>query len=155
MSRTRHARPAALVTAAVAALTLGACAPTMTATPYSPSDGTRVDVSDALRGVNLLVVAAEEGGEGAVQGALVNRTDGPLTFTLTVDGASPVRVPVPAAQTVTLGTDDGVDVVLDAVAKAPGSYLTATLEVAGTSQDFQLPVLDGTLPEYAGSLPRA
>ncbi|WP_425955999.1 hypothetical protein [Xylanimonas sp. McL0601] len=154
MSRsTRPVRTAALI-AAAGVLALSACAPAMTINPYSPSDGTRVDVTDALRGVNLLVVAVAQGGSGAVEGALVNRTDESQTFTLTVDGASPVRVTVDPAQTVTLGTDGGEDVVLDTVAEAPGSYLDASLDVAGQSKDFKLPVLDGTLPEYEGAVPQ-
>ncbi|GAB2467487.1 hypothetical protein [Xylanimonas ulmi] len=153
MFRTRITRLSVL--AAAGALTLGACAPAMTAHEYAPSDGSRVTVTSELRGVNLLVVAAQEGGEGAVQGALVNHTDQAETFTLAVDGAAPVRVTVEAAQTVYLGTADGEQVTLDAVAKAPGSFLPATLEVGGQSQEFQLPVMDAAAPEYADVAPES
>lgn len=148
----RHARATALL--AVGLLGLTACAPTMTLNAYAPSDGVRVDLTGELRGVNLLVVAAEEGGEGQVHGALANHTDETVTFTLAVDGTAPVRVEVEPASTVYLGTEDGEDVVLDSVPEAPGAFVDATLEAAGESKDFQLPVLDGTLAEYTDSVPQ-
>lgn len=148
----RHARTIALL--AVGLLGLTACAPSMTINAYAPSDGVRVDLTGALRGVNLLVVAAEEGGEGQVHGALANHTSETVTFVLTADGAAPVRVEVDPSSTVYLGTEGGEDVVLGSVAEAPGAFLDATLEAAGESKDFQLPVLDGTLDEYSDSVPR-
>ncbi|QAY69173.1 hypothetical protein [Xylanimonas protaetiae] len=153
MHRTpRHARTIALL-AAAGVLALTACSPTTTINPYAPSDGVRVDLSNDLRGVNLLVVAAEQGGEGVVHGAFANHTDETVTFTLTVDGAAPVEVDVDPSSTVTVGTEDGEQVVLDAVAEAPGSFVDATLEAGGESRQFQLPVLDGTLDEYKDSVP--
>ncbi|ACZ31966.1 hypothetical protein Xcel_2960 [Xylanimonas cellulosilytica DSM 15894] len=153
MHRTpRTARTIALAAAGLLALT--ACAPALTINAYAPSDGTRVDLTNELRGLNLLILAAEQGGEGLVQGALANRTGGTVTFTLTVDGAAPVEVEVDPATTVYLGTADGEQVLLDTVAKAPGTFLEATLDADGESASFQLPVLDGTLPEYAGSVPQ-
>ena len=150
----RHARTTALVAAAGLLGLTAACAPTTTMNAYAPSDGVRVDLTGELRGVNLLVLAAEEGGEGHLHGALANHTDGAVTFTLAVDGTAPVRVEVDPASTVFLGTEDGEEVVLGSVPEAPGSFLDATLEVGGESQDFQLPVLDGTLAEYSELVPQ-
>ncbi len=152
MHTPRHARTTALL--AVGLLGLTACAPTMTLNGYAPSDGTRVDLSDSLRAVNLLVVASEQGGEGNVQGALANHTDEAVTFTLTVDGAAPVRIEVDPASTVFLGGDGGEEVVLGTVAEAPGAFLDAAIEAGGESKQFQLPVLDGTLAEYADLVPQ-
>jgi hypothetical protein len=64
-----------------------------------------------------------------------------------------VRVEVEPASTVYLGTEDGEDVVLDSVAKAPGAFVDATLEAAGESKDFQLPILDDTLDQYTPPSP--
>lgn len=154
MSPTSRSRSAGALLAAVT-LGLAACSPTMTNVPYSASDGTRVDVTGDLRAVNLLVVAAEKGVEGAVQGALVNHTTEQQDFTLAVEGASPITMNVDPGATVYLGTEGGEEVLLDTVAEAPGSYLPATLEVAGESAELQIPVLDGTLPEYEDAVPRS
>lgn len=149
------ARAAALAGATTAALLLAACSPTTTTLDYAPSDGARVEVSaDArLRGLNLLVVSEGDGAPGTLLGALSNTTDEDATFTLTADGAAPVTVRVDAGATVTLGTADGEDAQLDAVDVVPGSTLTAELTAAGESAEFELPVFDGSLPEYADYLP--
>lgn len=155
MSRSaRSARPG-VVAASVAAgaLLLTACAPIITTEPYSPSDGTRVDLDARHRGLNLMVVSEGEGEPGNVFGALTNSSSEPVTFRLEVDGAAPLTVPVEPRQTVTLGTEDGIAATLDAVDTIPGGYLQATLSAGEVSEDFALPVLDGTLPEYADHLP--
>nr|WP_216077528.1 hypothetical protein [Isoptericola sediminis] len=134
-------------------MALGACAPITTQMGYAPSDGTRVDFEDMqVRGLNLLVIATEEGGDGNLLGALANNSDEDVEFTLTASGATPVTVPVPAEETVYLGTD-GEETLLGPVDTIPGGTLEATLEVAGQSETFYLPVFDGTLPEYADYLP--
>lgn len=155
MSRTARPARTAAVAAAVAAgaLTLAACSPTETIEPYAPSDGSRVDITPSLRGVNLLVVTPEEDAVGALQGGLVNKTNEDVTYTLTAEGSAPVTVQVPAFSTVYLGTEGGVPAELDAVAAAPGATIPASLEVAGETQEFNLHVFDGTLPEYAAVLP--
>ncbi|MDO8143887.1 MULTISPECIES: hypothetical protein [unclassified Isoptericola] len=149
----RTARSALAAGVAVGALALGACAPITTQMGYAPSDGTRVDFEDTqVRGLNLLVIATEEGGDGNLLGALANNSDEDVEFTLTASGAAPVTVPVPAEETVYLGTD-GEETLLGPVDTIPGGTLEATLEVAGQSETFYLPVFDGTLPEYADYLP--
>jgi len=153
----RTARPArtAAVAAVVAAgaLTLAACTPARTIDAYSPSDGSRVDLTPSLRGVNLLVVTPEEDAPGTLQGGLVNKTGEDVTYTLTAEGASPVTVDVPAHSTVYLGTEGGVPAQLDTVATHPGATLPASLEAEGETQEFDLHVFDDTLPEYAAVLP--
>ncbi|WP_402468214.1 hypothetical protein [Isoptericola aurantiacus] len=155
MARTaRPARPTLVAAGlAVSALLLGACAPVTTQGAYAPSDGTLVEFDDvAVRGLNLMVVAAEEGAEGNLLGALANETDEEVEFVLTASGAAPVAVTVPAQGTVYLGTD-GEETLLDPVTTAPGGNIEATLEASGAAENFYLPVFDGTLPEYADYLP--
>ncbi|MGI5188306.1 hypothetical protein ACQEVI_09205 [Promicromonospora sp. CA-289599] len=156
----RGARTIALAAvSATGALLLAACAPTTTDLNYDPSDGAGVSVlgeeNRDLRGINLMVVSAAEGEAGNVLGALANETADDASFTLGAPGASPVTVDVPAGGTVYLGTETGEAVQLDTVGAAPGDYLDATLTVGGDSKGFQLPVFDGTLPEYADYLPVA
>lgn len=142
---------------AAGALLLAACAPTTTTLSYDPSDGVGVSVlgeeDTDLRGINLMVVSAAEGEAGNVLGALANETADDASFTLQAPGAAPVIVEVPAGGTVYLGTETGEAVLLDTVGAAPGDYLDATLSVGGDTKEFQLPVFDGTLSEYADYLP--
>lgn len=156
----RGARTIALAAvSATGALLLAACAPTTTDLNYDPSDGVGVSVlgeeNSDLRGINLMVVSAAEGEAGNVLGALANETADDASFTLEAPGAAPVTVDVPAGGTVYLGTETGEAVQLDTVGAAPGDYVDATLTVGGDSKEFQLPVFDGTLPEYADYLPVA
>jgi hypothetical protein len=147
----RPARPIAVVGAlAAGTLLLGACAPVTTELGYAPSDGTRVNFEgSSSRGLNLMVVTAEEGAQGRVLGALSNASADDVDFVLTTDGAAPVTVNVPAHDTVYLGTEDGEEVVIDTVATIPGGYLDATLAAGDLSTDFAIPVFDANLPEYA------
>lgn len=155
----RGARTIALAAvSATGALLLAGCAPTTTDLNYDPSDGVAVGVTvegdeRALRGINLMVVSAAEGEPGNLLGAFSNKTSEDASFVLQSPGASPVTVDVPADGIVYLGVDEGIDVQIDTVADAPGSYLDATLTVGGDSAEFQLPVLDGTLPPYDQHLP--
>jgi hypothetical protein len=154
----RGARTIALAAvSATGALLLAACAPTTTDLNYDPSDGVGVSVlgeeNTDLRGINLMVVSAAEGEAGNVLGALANETVEDASFTLEAPGAAPVTLEVPAGDTVYLGTETGEAVQLDAVGAAPGDYLDAVLTVGSDSMEFQLPVFDGTLPEYADHLP--
>jgi hypothetical protein len=154
----RGARTIALAAvSATGALLLAACSPSTTTLNYDPSDGVGVSVlgeeNTDLRGINLMVVSAAEGETGNVLGALANETAEDTSFTLEAPGASPVTVDVPAGGTVYLGTDTGEAVELDTVGAAPGDYVDAVLTVGSDSKEFQLPVFDGTLPEYAEYLP--
>jgi hypothetical protein len=150
----RSARTGVIAASAAAgALLLAACAPTTTTLPYAPSDGARVNISDEVRGLNLMVVSEGDGAEGAVLGALANDSAEDVTFVLEAEGAAAVTVPVAAQQTVYLGTEDGIEALLDTVVAAPGGDLEASLTAGDVTREFFLPVLDGTLPEYADYLP--
>ncbi len=160
MSRSAR-RPARTVVAAASAATgallLAACSPTTTVLPYAPSDGARVNLTDNVRGLNLLVASAGEGMPGTILGALANDSSEPVEFELAAEGTEPLVVTVPAGETVFLGSgaEDGesIEALIDEVATVPGGDLEATLSGAGAEEEFPLPVFDGTLPEYAPYVP--
>jgi len=114
-----------------------------------------VNVTDELRGLNLMVVSEGDGAPGNLLGALSNNTSEDVVFTLAAEGAGTLSLPVAANDTVYLGTEDGVEALLEAVVVEPGADLEASLTAGNVSSDFFLPVLDGTLPEYAEYLPEA
>lgn len=156
MARSRtSARPVVVgAVALVAAAVLSGCSatnPITTEMAYAASDGVRATLGD-LTAENLLLVAAAADTPGALQGALTNRGDDDLEVELELDG-DVALVPVPAGETVLLGGEDGEEVVLDTPGE-PGSTveMTLTTDAAG-SETVPVPVLDGTLPEYADLVP--
>lgn len=166
MARSRtSARPVVVGAALALAVALSGCSATNDITSqsvYSASDGVRATLGD-LTAENLLIVAEAADAPGALQGALTNRGDDTLTVELTLEGSTE-RVRVESGATVLLGGgageggadgDEREEVVFDA-AGAPGSTVELTLstEAAG-EQTVPVPVLDGTLPEYADLVPEA
>jgi hypothetical protein len=116
--------------------------------PYAASDGLQVTAGD-VRGLNLIMFTRGAGAPAALTGTLANTGTTNATATLEVAGTS-VTVEVPAGSSVKLGFGDGdTSVVAPVAPTAPGLIGTVTLTVGGTSTKAPVPVLDGTLPEYA------
>jgi len=153
-SSLRH-RLAAAGVVALAGLALAGCSATnqiTTAKPYSASDGVRAELGD-VTAENLLVLASAEGAPGALQGALTNRGTDAVTVTLTSGTTAIGTVRVDATSTVLLGGDTGKALTFT-TANAPGGVTPLTLETGpGGTLTVSVPVLDGTLPEYATHVP--
>jgi hypothetical protein len=151
-------RPSVRLTSAVGTLLLGGALAGCSATnqittqdSYAASDGVQVEIGD-VQGENLLLVAAEADAPGALQGALTNRGDDTVTVSVSTDGDAE-QIRVRAGETVLLGGTEGEDVVLS-TPDAPGALTTLTLSSGpGGTQEVRVPVLDGTLPEYADLVP--
>jgi hypothetical protein len=151
------ARPAAVgsaVVGAVLAAVLSGCSatnPITTEKPYSASDGVRATLG-SVTAENLLLITAEADAPGALQGALSNRGDDAVAVTVGVGGDSQ-RFWIESGDTVLLGGTQGEDAVFTTPA-APGATTELTLTTAADgTETFQVPVLDGTLPEYAELVP--
>jgi len=161
--RPRTLRAAALVVGvAVAGLTLAGCSatnPITTQDEYSSSDGVRFTLGD-VRGSNLHVLTAAEGDPGTLQGGLINDGSEDRSVTLAI-GDEETVVELGPKETVLLGVsdseDDGVaEVTFAAIETPPGGLVGVTISTPEDgSIDVQVPVLDGTLPEYASQVPTA
>ena len=91
---------------------------------------------------------------GALIGAFANESTQDEVFEIAPDGGAGLTVPVDAGSTVYLGTEDGFDAQFGSVDVPPGGVLPVTVSVSsGEEQTLSLPVLDGTLEEYAHLLP--
>jgi hypothetical protein len=147
----------ATATVAVFAVTVAGCSsPITTAKDYAPSDGIRVVLGSSFSAANLLIISAAEGEPGVLIGGLTNSTDQATTVTLSPDGAADLTVRVPAGATVLLGGDNDPPLALDTVTVAPGAALPMTISTPdGGSESVSVPVLDGTLPQYADLVPTA
>lgn len=148
----RLVRGAAAIGAAALLAGCSVMTPIQTAELYAAGDGVRAEVGDSgVRVENLMVLAEEEGAEGAVYGALVNDTTEELTIGVTI-GVGGIELPVAAGESVLLGVDE--EVVIPAVSVAPGGVVEATLRAEGHGAvPITVPVLDGTLPQYADLVP--
>ncbi len=143
-----------VVVGAVLAAVLSGCSatnPITTEKPYSASDGVRATLGP-VTAENLMLVAAEADGPGALQGALSNRGEAAVAVTVGV-GDDAQRFWIESGDTVLLGGTGGEDAVFT-TPDAPGATtdLTLTTDADGT-ETVPVPVLDGTLPEYADLVP--
>jgi len=117
---------------------------------YSASDGIVANVGDAeLR--NVLLVSSGPDAEARYLGAVNNPSEQPLEVTITVDGTD-TRLSVPAGEMLQLGDPEN-EHVIPSHGSFPGGMADATVEVDGQSQQVEIPVLDGTLPEYRQYVP--
>ena len=91
---------------------------------------------------------------GTLLGFVANRGAQDASVVLAVGGEQSGSIDVPAGGTVRLGPDGDETVDLSAVPGIPGSKLevTVTSDVSGAAS-VEVPVLDGTLPEYADLVP--
>ena len=159
--RPRTTRAAAAGLVAVAALALTGCSatnPITTLDDYAASDGTAAQVG-AVHALNLIVVAEAAGAPGVLTGALSNRSAEDEDVTVTVAGGEPVDVAVAARSSVLIGVTDAparyttAEVPVASVDTAPGGMVTVTIASgSGGRTEVDVPVLDGSLPEYAAVL---
>ena len=157
-----HRALALAVGVAVAGLTLAGCSLTnqiTTQDEYSTSDGVRFTLGD-VRGSNLHVLVAAEGEPGTLQGGLINDSREDRSVTLAI-GDEETVVELGPKETVLLGVSDAEDegyaeVTFKAIDAPPGGLVAVTVSTPEDgSLDVQVPVLDGTLPEYASQVPTA
>ncbi|CAM5788849.1 hypothetical protein [Cellulomonas persica] len=163
------------VAAALASgLLLAGCSatnPIETSKPYDPSDGIGATLGD-VRASNLMIVSEGVGKPGVLLGAFTNDGDEDVTLTIAFGGvdaaegaepsADPASIDLPAGETVLLSNAvDGGDlqvvnerVAVTATPAAPGDLaaIAVSSDVSGGTT-LRVPVLDGTLPDYASVLP--
>ncbi|WP_062516173.1 hypothetical protein [Demequina gelatinilytica] len=147
--------PARALPLAALALVAAGCStvnPITTQMAYDASDGVSVELGD-VTGLNLLVITEAEGSAAVLTGSFKNSGAEDATVAASLDGGSIVSIEIPAGATVRLGGDEGETHVAGTSTAAPGllqEVLFQTETAGQISED--VPVLDGTLPEYAPEL---
>lgn len=142
-----------------AAILLGATgcsmvSPQATTIEYSASDGVNVPASGPLHVRNAMVIANEDGTLGNLIGAIINDTDAAATLNVGVGGRV-ATVQVPARSVVSLGVDAD-PLFIDALGATPGHNVEIAFQSGdGAGVEVAVPVLDGTLPQYAEFVPTA
>ena len=154
---------ASVALAAAVALGLAGCnmiSPQRTTMSYDASDGVSASVGDfELR--NVLVLVDQQGAETPTSGKLVLTVVDAARKGGSIKVAAPgaaTTITVPANQPVTtVGFGEGAEqITIDGVDLAPGGLVELTFTAAGgSSETVAVPILDGTLAEYATLLPTA
>ncbi|GGH43542.1 DNA modification methylase [Microbacterium album] len=149
---------ASLALGAVLALGVTGCAaitPQATTLMYSPSDGVNVPDTDgaAVKVLNAVVIADEQGADGNLVAALVNASDS--SARLNVDwGGQSLTITVPANDTLSLGTGDVEPVLLEGIDTPAGATIPMYFQSGdGEGVLVQVPVLDGCLDHFADLVP--
>lgn len=120
---------------------------------YPASDGVNVATTGGDVVVrNAFIIADEDGTAGNLVAAFINEGDKSATLDIDVAGEQ-LSFRVPAGERVSLGADEE-PLLIENLGVKPG----ATVEVLFVSGDgdvepVHVPVLDGTLPEYADLVP--
>jgi len=159
--RPRTLRAAALAAGvAVVGLVLAGCSatnPITTEDPYGASDGVRMTLGD-VRGSNRRVVSEAKGEPGSLLGGLINNSTEDRVVTVSA-GDTTEKIELGPKETVLLGGGDAPEdgqasVVFESVDVPPGAVLVVTFSTPEDgSVTANLPVLDGSLPEYATAVP--
>jgi len=152
----RHPRHLAVAVLGLS-LALTGCSATneiTTSVPYDPSDGLGLVIGD-VELANVLVLSVAEGAPGTILGSATNRGPSPVELTIGLGDGADTTIALDGGATVRLGPrDEPVD--LEAVPAPPGAMVTVHIDSdAGGATTLDVPVLDGTLPEYADLVPAA
>lgn len=152
--RGKVAVAAAALSAGLVGLTgCGYINPQQTTQQYAASDGIHAEVGPVqLR--NMLIVASDENQPGRVIGAIYNSSSNDIKVTLSGTEGAQAEVVV-GKNSYTLLNESADPVTLSTAGGKPGSLVDITVTEDGTNmnQRIKVPVLDGTLPEYAPYLP--
>lgn len=138
----------ATLIAAVSIITgCSALSPITTNLDYSPSDGTQI-VADDVLAHNLMLITNGADSQALLIGSISNRGTSQARVSVTWAGGS-TSITVPAGGTVLIGPETGRITVSGVSPVDPGFIVEVSVTARGTTTTGPVPVLDGTLPEYA------
>ncbi|MGO2746381.1 DNA modification methylase [Microbacterium sp.] len=122
--------------------------------PYNVSDGVNVPDSEGPLDIrNAMVIATEDGSTGNLIAAVVNATSNAETLIIEIEGLEPLRLHVGAGDTVSLGAN-AEPLRIDDFDTMPGATVEMYFQSGdATGATAEIPVLDGTLPEYSDLVP--
>ena len=145
---------AGLIAASLTGCTFGAVQATRLA--YDPSDGIGTEVGNVQ--VRNALLVSEDGTVASLAVALVNAGDANVRLTVSWEASSgrvERTISVPAGETVSLGANEDV-IVLDGIDAEPGSKFPVYFQYGDEEgKELGVPVLDGSLDEYADLVPGA
>lgn len=158
-------RPAGprLAAAALAVCALSGCSvlspQTTQNVTYAPSDGVQGDLGQ-VKVRNVMLLTAEQGAPAEVVGSVFNGSGDDVELEVVVrepaeDPAAPNEpvatqtLELPGNQSLTIGPEADETIEIDELGIVPGRFAEVTFIGGGDNLVLQVPVLDGTLAEYA------
>ncbi|MFV0633716.1 hypothetical protein [Demequina sp.] len=142
---------AAGAVATLAALALTGCSyvnPITTKDNYAASDGVQA-VTGEIEALNLLIIAEGADQPATLIGTLYNSSAEDIEVQISFDGATNTTVTVPARGDSRLGPDGDATEVAGTATVMPGLIAPTVLVTQEEGPiTAQVPVMDGTLPEY-------
>lgn len=130
--------------------------PQTTTEHYDASDGFSTTVGDVeLRNA---IVFTDNGDSASLSVTLLNTSDTAqkVNFQYSSLGSTETTsVEVPASTSISRGTQDGdPQILLSGIGKQPGTLMKIFIQAGSkTGKNFNIPVLDGSFPQYATLLP--
>ncbi|MEN2741795.1 hypothetical protein ABCS02_28755 [Microbacterium sp. X-17] len=144
---------AALVGVAVLGLLTGCdlFAPQDTKYIQETADGVNGDIGPIFIG-NAVLLTAQSSSPASLVATLVNQGESSEEVRI-VTTAGSETVTVKPAESVQLGTSDGQTVTFDGLDAKPGSLEPVTFQTSTMTETLNVPVLDGSLPQYQDLVP--
>ncbi|PWB98173.1 hypothetical protein [Homoserinimonas hongtaonis] len=131
----------------------GFITPQATTDDYDASDGTNATIGD-VKVLNAIVVS-DNGVDGNLVTSVANNGSERVTVTFqfeSTEGKSDSKVTVASGQIKKLGVDEVF--LLEGINSEPGSLMPIFVQYGSeTGKQVLVPVLDGSLPEYADLVP--
>lgn len=146
---------AAIAVGALAFTGCGAINQQSTAIMYSASDGVHADMGKIeLR--NVLIISEKAGQPGRLTGTFYNKSDASIKLTVSGSEGSQTELTIPSGAAPLILGSKSEAAILSTVSAIPGAMEMVKLTQSDTSvaaQTLNVPVLDGTLPEYKDLVP--
>ena len=150
---------ASVVLASLVIVVTSACTyltPQATTAPYDPSDGVGASIG-AVEVLNAIVLT-DDGETGSLLINFANRGSTSTTVNVQYEDASGDKVDhsvhVNGNGVKSIGGEGNATIVMTGVDAPPGSLFPIFVQAGDqTGTQLQVPVLDGSMPQYAGLLP--
>lgn len=101
---------------------------------------------------DAVLLKAQSSGPTALVTTLVNQGESSEEVRISTDAGSET-VTVKAAELLKIGTPDGESVTFDGLDAPPGALADVTFQTSSETETLQVPVLDGSLPQYKNLVP--
>ncbi|WP_426625622.1 hypothetical protein ACPPVW_06075 [Leifsonia sp. McL0607] len=155
---TIHALARRRVTAAIVGIAvlglLSGCdllAPQETKNISETADGVNGDIGAIFIG-NAVLLTSDPSGTTSLVATLVNEGESNEDVRISTESGTET-VTVKPAESVQVGTSDGQSVTFEGLGAKPGSLAFVTFETSTETETLNVPVLDGSLPQYQDLVP--
>lgn len=153
----RTARVTTALAATAGVLALSSCSwisPQTTLKSYDASDGISGNVGDIdIRNIMVISVGKDQPGQVIAYADNTGTSQATVKIEHADSGDAGSSIEVPAQKSVKIDPQGGSNVKLNRAGANPGETVNLKVSVGADTETLAVPVLDGTLPEYAALIP--